>query len=165
MLHQVRTDYADVLVTSDRFRLRDSVFETVRNERERRTFVNPLLRNRMGKNKYRYSQRMSAAPPMGEVECSPSRHQSPCRCTCLPKVLGGLRRDLENHLRARQSIFGVAAEVPSQKPLAAITHRCFRTVVRPSNKAIQRRCVPCTDFPHGLVLLVCSSVLVVYPDR
>src|SRR6476620_11798945 len=76
LLHQVRTDYADVLVTCDRFRLRDSVFETVRNERERRSFVNPLLRNRMGKYKYRHSQRMSAAPPMGEVECPPSRHQS-----------------------------------------------------------------------------------------
>src|SRR4051795_11959451 len=129
MLHQVRTDYADVLVACDRFRLRDSVFETVRNERERRSFVKPLLRNRMGKNKYRHSQGMSAAPAMGEVECPPSRHQSPCRCTCLPKVLGSLRRYPEDHLRARQSIFGVAAEVPSQEPLATITHRCFGTVV------------------------------------
>src|SRR4051794_29986412 len=119
----------------------------------------------MSKNKYRYSQRMSAAPPMGEVECPPSRHQSPCRCTCLPKVLGGLRRDLENHLRTRQAIFGVAAEVPSQKPLAAITHRCFRTVVRPSNKPILSGCLPCTDFPLGLVLMVCSAALLVYPDR
>src|SRR4051794_26657891 len=103
---------------------------------------------------------MSAAPPTGEVECSPSRHQSPCPGTRLPKVLGGPRRDLEYHFRSRQPVFGVAAHVPSQKPLAALTHRCFGTVVRPSNKPIQRRCVPCTNFPHGFLLLSCSSALV-----
>src|SRR5438270_3977687 len=137
LLHQLRTDHADILVTGDRFRLRYSAFEAVRNECKGRSFVNPLLRNRMGKNKDRYPQRMSATPPVGEVECSPSRHQSSCCCARLPKVLGGLGRDLEHHLRARQSIFGVAAEIPGQKPLAAITHRCFRTIVRPSNKSIQ----------------------------
>src|SRR5881628_3513566 len=115
LLHQIRTDHADVLVTCSRFRLRYSAFEAVPHERKRRSFVNPLLRNRMGKNKDRYAQRMSATPPMGEVECPPSRHQSSCCCARLPKVLGGLRRDLERHLRARQSILGVAAEVPSQK--------------------------------------------------
>src|SRR5687768_5537708 len=94
LLHQVRTDHADVLVTCDRFRLRYSAFEAVPDERKRRSFVNPVLRNRMGKNKNRYAQRMSTTPPTGEVECPPSRHQSPCRCTRLPKVLGGLRRDL-----------------------------------------------------------------------
>src|SRR3954462_7611625 len=113
LLHQVRTDHADVLVTCYRFRLRYSAFEAVPDERKRRSFVNPLLRNRMGKNKDWYPQRMSATPPIGEVECPPSRHQSPCRCTRLSKVLGGLRRDLEHHLGASQPIFSVAAAIPS----------------------------------------------------
>src|SRR5436190_19454970 len=91
LLHQVRTDHADVLVTCSRFRLRYSAFEAVADERKRRSFVNPLVRNRMGKNKDRYAQRMSATPPIGEVECPPSAHQSPCRGTRLPEVLGGLR--------------------------------------------------------------------------
>src|SRR3954466_11159957 len=62
LLHQVRTDHADVLFTRGRFRLRYSAFEAIRNERKRRPFVNPLLRDRMGKHKDRYAQRMSAAP-------------------------------------------------------------------------------------------------------
>src|SRR5919206_150699 len=133
-LHQVRTDHANVLVGRGRFRLRYSAFEAIPNEGKRGPFVNPLWRNRMGKNKDRYAQRMSATPPIGEVECPPSRHQSPGRCTRFPKILGGLRRDLEHHLRARQPIFCVSTHVPSQKALATLTHRCFRTIVRPSNE-------------------------------
>src|SRR3954453_962997 len=160
LLHQVRTDHADVLVTCDRFRLRHSVFEAAPDKRKRRSFINPLLRNRMSKNKDRHAQRMSTTPSMGEVECPPSCHQGPCRCARLPKVLGGLRRDPEYHLRTRQPIFGVAAHIPGQKPLAALTHRCFRTVVGPSDESIERRCVPCTDFPHGFVPPLSSSGLV-----
>src|SRR3954453_22997134 len=108
LLHQARTDDADVLVTCDRFRLRYSAFEAVPDKRKRRPFINPLLWNRISKNKDRYAQRMSTAPSFGEVECPPSCHQGPCRCARLPKVLGGLRRDPEYHLRTRQPIFGVA---------------------------------------------------------
>src|SRR5947209_20371946 len=57
--------------------------------------INLLLRNRMGNNKDRYAQRMPATPPVGKVERPPSGHQSPCRRTRIPKVLGGLRRDFE----------------------------------------------------------------------
>src|SRR3954453_12914183 len=160
LLHQVRTDDADVLVACDRFRLRYSAFEAVPDKRKRRSFINPLLRNRMSKNKDRYAQRMSTAPSFGEVECPPSCHQGPCRCARLQKVVGGLRGDPERHLRTGQPVFGVAAHVPGQKPLAALTHRCFRTVVGPSDEPIKRRCVPCADFPHGFVLQLCSSGLV-----
>src|SRR4051794_3928661 len=72
LLYQARTDHADIVVTGDRFRLRYRAFEAVRDECKRRSFVNPLLRNRMGKNKDRYPQRMSATPSVGEVEGSPS---------------------------------------------------------------------------------------------
>src|SRR4029450_8217209 len=102
----------------------------------------------MGNNKDRHVQGVSATPPVGEVECPPSGYQRPCRCARLAKELGGLRRDLEHHLRARQPVLGVTAKVPTQKPLATLTHGCFRTVVRPCNKPVQRRCVPCADFPH-----------------
>ena len=71
---------ADVLVTCDRFRLRYGAFEAVPDERKRRSFVDPLLWNRVGKNKDRYVQGVSATPPVGEVECPPSCHQRPCRC-------------------------------------------------------------------------------------
>src|SRR3954469_9598331 len=77
LLHQVRTDDADVLVTCDRFCLRYSAFEAVPDKRKRRSFINPLLRNRMSKNKDRYAQRMPTAPSFGEVECPPSCHQGP----------------------------------------------------------------------------------------
>src|SRR5215207_3375802 len=66
----------------------------------------------MGKNKDRYPQGMSATPPMGEVECPPSRHQGPCRSARLAEELGGLRRDPEHHLGSRQPVFGVACGVP-----------------------------------------------------
>src|SRR3954447_5554145 len=160
LLHQVRTDHADVLVTCDRFRLHYSVFEAVPDKRKRRSFINPLLRNRMSKNKDRHAQRMSTTPSMGEVECPSSCHQGPCRCTRLPKLLGGLRRHPEHHLRTRQPIFGAATHIPGQKPLSALTHGCFRTVVGPSDEPVKRRCVRCTDLPHGFVLPLRSSSLV-----
>src|SRR3954451_3938167 len=129
LLHQVRTDDADVLVTCDRLRLRYSAFKAVPDKRKRGAFINPLLRHGMSKNKDRYAQRMSTAPSFGEVECPPSCHQGPCRCARLPKVVGGLRRDPEHHLRTSQPIFGVTAHIPRQKPLAALTLGCFRTVL------------------------------------
>src|SRR5215218_7319536 len=43
LLHEARADHADVLVACDRFRLLYGAFETVRDERERRSFGNPLL--------------------------------------------------------------------------------------------------------------------------
>src|SRR3712207_1588240 len=56
LLHEARADQADVLVVRDRFRLLYGAFEAVRDERERRSFVNPLLWDRMGNNKDRYAQ-------------------------------------------------------------------------------------------------------------
>src|SRR5215211_3345516 len=101
----------------------------------------------MGNNKNWYVQRVSAAPPMSEVKGPPSRHQRPCRCARLAKELGGLRRDPEHHLRARQPVFGVTAEVPTQKPLAALTHGCFRTSFGPAiNPSSDVEC-PVRTFP------------------
>src|SRR5215212_5744073 len=97
----------------------------------------------MCNNKDRYVQGVSATPPIGEVECPPSKYQRPCRSLRLAKEIGGLRRDHEDHLGTRQPVFGVAAGVPRQEPLAALTHWCARTVVRPCDKAVQRRRVPC----------------------
>src|SRR5215217_9258496 len=107
----------------------------------------------MANNKDRYVQGVFSTPPISEVECPASRHQRPCRCARFAQELGGLRRDLEHHLGTRQPVFGVAGSVPSQESLAAVTHWCFRAVVGPSDKAVQRRRVPCAEFPHGFVLL------------
>jgi hypothetical protein len=54
LLHEARADHADVLVACYRFRLLYGAFEAVRNERERRSFGNQLLWDRMGNNKDRY---------------------------------------------------------------------------------------------------------------
>jgi hypothetical protein len=42
LLHEVRTDHADVFVACSRFRLRYGAFEAVANERKRRSFGHPL---------------------------------------------------------------------------------------------------------------------------
>jgi hypothetical protein len=42
LLHEVRTDHADVFVACSRFRLRYGALEAVPNERKRRSFVYPL---------------------------------------------------------------------------------------------------------------------------
>ena len=42
----------------------------------------------MGNDKDRHVQGVSATPPVGEVECPPSRHQRPCRFARLAKERG-----------------------------------------------------------------------------
>src|SRR3954453_13184017 len=121
LLHQVRTDHADVLVTCDRLRLRYSAFEAVSDERKRRSFINPLLRNRMSKDKDRHAQRMSTTPSMGELECPSSCHQGPFRCTRCPKVIGGLPGHPEPHWRERHAKFGPAPHLPGYKARTAAT--------------------------------------------
>jgi hypothetical protein len=62
----------------------------------------------MGNNKDWYVQWVSAAPPMSEVKGPPSCHQRPCRCACLAKELGGLRRDLEHTISVPGSRYSVS---------------------------------------------------------
>src|SRR6185312_6168406 len=147
----VRTDHAHVLVASNSSRLLYGTLQAVTHERKRRAFVHPLWWRLVGENKDRDVQGVPATPSMGEVKCPAAGYQRPCRCADLAKELGGLRRDLEHHVCVRQPVFGVAAEVPSQEPLAALTHGCCRSVVRPCNKPIQRCCMTCADLPHSFV--------------
>ena len=117
---------------------------------------NPLLWNRMSKNKDRHSQRMCASPPIGEVECPPSRHQSPCRCTRLPKVISGLWRDLEHDLRARQSIFGVPLkyQAKSRSPPSPIgaSAPSFGPAINPSSDvACPVRIFPMASFSYPVI--------------
>src|SRR5215207_5243249 len=128
--------YTDGLVACYRFRLLYGAFDAVRDERERRSFVNPFLWERMGNNKDRYVHGVPATPRIGYVERPPSRHQRPYRLHLL-KDLGAGRRDLERHRTARHPIFGVAAEVPRKEPFTAIAQRSLRAIVRPGNESIQ----------------------------
>ena len=48
--------HGDVLVARGRFRLLYGAFDAVRDERERRSFVNPSLRDAMGNDKGRHAQ-------------------------------------------------------------------------------------------------------------
>src|SRR3954469_2213818 len=79
LLHDARGTHADVLVACDRLRLLYGAFESVRDERKRRSFVDPLLWDRAAENKDRYVQRVFATPSVGEVERPSTKHQRPCR--------------------------------------------------------------------------------------
>ena len=91
LLRNIRAVYNDVLVTCDCFCLFNGALDAVRDEGEGRSCLDPFLGDGMSHHKDRDVQGMSATPPMGEVELSPSRHQRPCRFNLLPKEFGALR--------------------------------------------------------------------------
>ena len=138
LLHDTRSAYGDALVARYGLRLFDRALDAFRDERERRSFVDPFLWNHMGNDEDRYVHGVSAAPRVGDVERPASRHKSPYRCVHLPKELGADRSDLERHLATGHFIVGVAAEVPPQDPLTAIAQDPFGAVVRPRDETIQR---------------------------
>src|SRR3712207_967827 len=115
------TLFRSVLAACYGFGLLYGAFDAVRDERERRSLVDPFLRDRVGDDEGRYAQRRGPTPPVGDVESSPSRHKRPHLTVRLPEELGALRRDPEDHLGTRQPVFGVAAGVPREEPLAALT--------------------------------------------
>src|SRR2546423_1447761 len=149
LLHDARGTHADVLVACDRLRLLYGAFESVRDERKRGSFVDPLLWDRAAENKDRHVQRVFATPPVGEVERPSTEHQRPCRFASLCEELGGLCRDHEDHVGSRQPVFGVASGVPGQEPLAADSHGCFWAVIRPTYEPVKRDGEPCADFAHA----------------
>src|SRR5919199_4585447 len=136
LLNDARGAYGDVLVARYRSCLLDGAFDAIRDERERRSFVDPSLRDRVGDDEGRYAQGGSAAPPAGDVERPPSRHERPHLAVRLPKELGALRRDPEHHLGTRQPVFGVAAGVPRKDTLTALAQRPLGAVVRPGDEPI-----------------------------
>ena len=79
LLHDACGAHADVLVASDRLRLLEGALEAVGDERERRSFIHPLLWDRTAHNKDRYIQRVVAACSRGWPSrfnsCSPLIHQ------------------------------------------------------------------------------------------
>src|SRR5919199_4117833 len=115
-----RGAHSDVLVARGRFRLLYGAFDAVRDERERRSFVDPFLWDRVGDDEGAYAQGGSATPPICDIERPASRHKRPHLAVCLLKELGALRRDHEHHLGTRQPVFGVAAGVPREEPLTAV---------------------------------------------
>src|SRR5919202_6712058 len=77
-----RGAHSDVLVARGRFRLLYGAFDAVRDERERRSFVDPFLWDRVGDDEGGYAQGRSATPPVGDVERPPSRHERPHLALC-----------------------------------------------------------------------------------
>jgi hypothetical protein len=61
LLRNFGAAHADGLVASDRFRLLDGAFDAVRDEGERRCFVNPFFWDPMG------SETLSVMPPLGTL--------------------------------------------------------------------------------------------------
>src|SRR5918998_6121712 len=97
LLRDARGAYCNVLVACYRFGLLYGAFDAFRDERERRSLVDPFLRDRMGDDEGRYAQGGSATPPVGNVERPASRHKRPHLAVRLPEELGALRRDVEDH--------------------------------------------------------------------
>ncbi len=56
LLHDAGGGHGDVLLARDRFRLLDGAFDSVRDERERRSFVDPFLGDRVGDDEGGYAQ-------------------------------------------------------------------------------------------------------------
>ena len=69
--------YSDILVPCDSFCLFNGAFNAIRDERERRSFLDPFLWDCMGNDKMRYTERGFAAPRTGDIERPPTRHQRP----------------------------------------------------------------------------------------
>src|SRR3712207_3391750 len=67
----------DVPVSRYLLRLLDGALDAVRDERERGPLVDPFLRDRVGYDEGRYAQGRVAAPPVGDVEGPPPRHERP----------------------------------------------------------------------------------------
>src|SRR5918998_3921251 len=123
LLHDARGHHGDALLARDRFRSPHGAFDPVRDELERRSCVDPSLRDRVGDDEGGYAQGGPAAPPARDVERPASRHGRPHRVFYLPKELGALLRNVEDHLGTRQPVFGVAARVPREESLAAVAQR------------------------------------------
>jgi hypothetical protein len=130
--------YRDTLVPCNLPGLLNGAFYAVGDESERRSFLDPFLRNGMGNHDDWYVHRVSAMPRIGDVKCPASCHQSPDCIGGFFEKPGAGRADFEDHLTARHYKIGVAAGVPLKEPLSAIAHRSFRTIIRSGNKAIQR---------------------------
>jgi hypothetical protein len=56
LLHDAGGPHGDVLVARDRFRLLNGALDAVHDERERRSFVDPSLRDRVGDDEGRHTQ-------------------------------------------------------------------------------------------------------------
>src|SRR5215216_630965 len=91
LLHDARRPHRHVLLTRNRFRLLHGALDTLRDERERRSFVDPFLWDRMGDDEGGDAQEGSASPPVGDVERSPPRYKSPHLAVSLPKEISALQ--------------------------------------------------------------------------
>src|SRR5919206_2901013 len=87
LLRDAHGPNSDVLVARDHFRLLYGAFDAVRDERERRSFVDPFLWDRVGDDEGGYAQGGSATPPIGDVERPPSGYKRPHLAVRLLKEL------------------------------------------------------------------------------
>src|SRR5215217_1853091 len=67
LLHDARGPHTDVLVPGDRLRLLEGAFQSVGDEREWRSFVDPRWWDRAADNKDRDIQGVFATPPIVEI--------------------------------------------------------------------------------------------------
>src|SRR5450432_4235454 len=90
LLRDGPTAYRNTLTSGDFPGLFNGAFDAVRDEREGRPFLEPLLRDAMGNNHHRYIQRMFATPGMRDVKCPASVDQCPDCLACVLKHFGAV---------------------------------------------------------------------------
>src|SRR5215210_7316449 len=78
LLHDARRAHGDVLVGRDFSGLIDGALHAVRDERERRSFVDPFLRGLpVGDNERRHAEGRTSAPTVSDIEGPPPRYERP----------------------------------------------------------------------------------------
>jgi hypothetical protein len=73
LLREARRAHGDVFVSGDRFRFFDRALDAVGDERERRAFIAPSLRNGVGEDEDGGVEGAFAAPSVRNVERPPAR--------------------------------------------------------------------------------------------
>src|SRR5215204_1061531 len=149
LLHDARGAYGDALVARYGLRLFDRALDAIRDERERRSFVNPFLWDRVGDDEGGNAKGRITTPPVRDVERPPSRDERPHRPFHLRQELGALRRDPEHHLGTRHAVFGVAAGIPPEETLPAFARRPLGTIFRPGDEGVQRHSESHTNLSHA----------------
>ena len=107
-MHDARGAHGDVLVARNLFRLLYGALDPVSDERERRSPVDPLLRDRMADDEGRHAQGRAPTPPVGDVESPPPRHERPHLGVRLAEELGALCGETLKTISVPGSLYSVS---------------------------------------------------------
>src|SRR5215208_5908808 len=93
-----------------------------------------------------------AAPGVGDVKGFPSPYSSSVVCERLVQDFGTLWGNLEHHVAIRDGNLGIAAEVPFEERVAAISQTVLGSIVWSGHKTVQRNRHVEYNFTHKAIL-------------